>query len=93
MMPILRIRIEPEFCGPASVGTIAPIKVLRDELGIRLSVAKEYIDRCVFGGEVVDIEVESTQLAESIAEKLNVTPPPAKVVAEVLSDERNHSNS
>jgi ribosomal protein L7/L12 len=84
-MPILRIRIEPKSCGPVSVGTIAPVKVLREELGIRLAEAKEYIDRAVFGGEVVDIEVESTEIAESIAEKLNATPPPAKVVAEVVS--------
>jgi hypothetical protein len=64
-----------------SVGTITPVKVLRDELGIRPGEAKEYIDCCVFGGEVVDIEVASTELAESIADKLNATRPPAKVVS------------
>lgn len=92
-MPILRIRIEPEFCGPVSVGTIAPVKVLCEELGIRLGEAKEYIDRCVFGGETVDIEVESAELARSIADKLNATPPPAKVCAEVVVYGRDHSGS
>lgn len=85
MMAILRIRIEPELCGPFSVGTIAPIKVLREQLGIGLLEAKEYIDRCVFGSEVVDIEVESAELAESVAAHLRATPGPAKVHAEVVA--------
>ena len=92
-MPILRICIEPEFCGPVSVGTIAPVKVLREELGIRLGEAKEHIDRCVFGGETVDIEIESVELARSIADKLNATPPPAKVRAEVVVHEPDFSGS
>ena len=83
-MPILRIRIEPTFCGPVSVGTISPIKLLRAELGIGLAEAKEYIDRCVFGGEVVDIKVESFEVARRIATKLNATPPPAKIEAEAF---------
>lgn len=83
-MPILRIRIERELCGPFSLGTIAPIEVLRDQLGIGLAEAKEYIDRCVFGGEVVDIEVASAELAESVAAHLRATPSPARVHAEVV---------
>ena len=83
-MPILRIRIRPELRGPVSVGTITPVKVLRDELGISIGEAKAYIDRCVFGGEVVEIEVESEELARAVAQKLDATPPPAKVYAEVV---------
>ena len=82
MMPILRIRIEPSFCGPFSMGTIPAIKMLRAELGLGLADAKAYIDRCVFEGEVVDIEIESAEVAASIAAKLTATS--ARIHAEVI---------
>ncbi len=83
-MLTLRIRIEPVFLEGLSVGTITPIKVLREHLGMSLAEAKRCIDRCVFDAEVVDIEVESAALAESVAAHLRATAPPPKVHADVI---------
>lgn len=52
---ILRLTIEPKFCGPVSVGTINIIKLIKDRCDLGLSEAKEYIDMAVFEGHTVDI--------------------------------------
>ena len=84
LVPIVRIHIEPHFLGPASVGTITPIRILRDVLGMRLRDAKDCIDRCVFEGETVELEAPSFAAAEERVKRLNETPPPARVVAEFV---------
>ncbi len=85
-MPVIRITIEPEFLGPVSVGTITPIKVLRDQLGLPLAVAKRFIDRAVFEGEEVEIPVDTLAKATAVADALRNTPGPATVRVEVDSD-------
>jgi hypothetical protein len=81
----LRLRIEPEFLAEVvSVGTIDHIRVMRDALGLTLGNAKELVDRCVFGREVVTIEFGSREAAEATAKKLASLPGPAIVLVEVL---------
>lgn len=83
-MPTLRLSVEPEFCGPFSVGTVQLIKELREHLGVGLAEAHEYVSRCV-DGEQVEITV-SNEKAELLLRAIADYPPPAKVSAETLSD-------
>ena len=83
-MAVLRLRIEPVFLGPASVGTVTIVKTLREALHIGLAEAKELVDRAVFGGETVDIPVDNLEAAQALAALLNQTTPPPRVEAHVL---------
>lgn len=67
----LRLHIDPVL-GPAGVscGTVSHIKILREELDVGLAAAKEYVDRCVFGAETVDIPMESLEDAQRIRSRL-----------------------
>jgi hypothetical protein len=49
------LRIEPELCGPISIGTVSVIQLVAKHLELSLSVAKRSVDRCVFEGEQVHI--------------------------------------
>jgi len=82
-MPVIRLSIAPSFCGPMSVGTIAHIELLRDQLELPLAVAKQLIDRCVFEGEEVEITVDSLERATTVADALRGLPGPAIVQLEV----------
>lgn len=92
----VRLHIDPVL-GPAgiSVGSISHIKILKYELGLGLADAKEYIDRCVFGGETVDIPVDSFDQALRLQrefEALQYLPPTTTVRVlvdgEVVEQER-----
>ena len=52
-MATVHLNVEPVFCGPASVGTVELIKLVRERFGLSLAEAKAYVDRCVFDGETV----------------------------------------
>jgi len=56
---ILRIAVEPRFCGPVSVGTIGLIRLIMERCGYSLVRSKGYVDRAVFDGEEVDIPLPS----------------------------------
>lgn len=52
-MATVHLRVEPASCGPASVGTVGLVKLVRQRFGLSLAEAKGYVGRCVFGGETV----------------------------------------
>ena len=54
-MATVYLRVEPVFCGPASVGTVELIKLIRVRFGLSLAGAKALVDRCVFAGEEVSL--------------------------------------
>jgi hypothetical protein len=58
------LRIEPDLCGPFSVGTVGVIKSLQSALGLELDEAADYVNRCVFDGETVEIPAPSVEVAE-----------------------------
>lgn len=58
------LRIEPDLCGPFSVGTVGVIKALQSALGLGLDEAADYVNRCVFDGETVEIPAPSVEVAE-----------------------------
>jgi hypothetical protein len=57
--------IQTRFCGPASVGTVDVIKLVRARAGLTLRAAKALVDRCVFEGETVSIS--GLSLADAVA--------------------------
>jgi hypothetical protein len=57
------LRVEPVFCGPASVGTVRLIKLIRERFGLSLVDAKAQVDRCVFGGETVALTAPAEEAA------------------------------
>src|SRR5689334_9610689 len=66
----IRIGARPEFCGPASVGTVEAIKVLRNALNLSLTQAKAVIDTAVFDGQVARVLAESEEQARTVARQL-----------------------
>ncbi|MEZ4404912.1 MAG: hypothetical protein R3A52_00260 [Polyangiales bacterium] len=63
----VRLAIDADILGPFSVGTVSVIRVVREHLGLSLAAAKALVDRCAFGGETVEIAVESSQKAHALA--------------------------
>lgn len=66
----IRIKAQPQFCGPVSAGTVEAIKVLRRGLNLGLAEAKVAIDSAVFGGQVGRILAETERQARTIARQL-----------------------
>lgn len=71
----LRIKAEPRFCGPLSVGTVEPMRILRDQLNLSLADAKAAIDSAVFEGLSVRILVASDEQARLLAGALASSAP------------------
>lgn len=66
-MRTIRLFVEPVFCGPASVGTVGLIELVRERLGLSLSEAKACVDRCVFWGETVTLAAPTDEAAVRFA--------------------------
>ncbi len=74
-MTTVRLSIEPELCGPVSVGTVAVIKLVREHLGVSLAEAMDSVNRCVFDGEEVELFAPSTETATRLVAALAELPP------------------
>lgn len=79
----VRISIEPQLCGPVSVGTVAVIKLVRDHLGVSLAEAMSCVDRCVFDGEAVELGAPSSHAAARFVESVAALPAYPRVRAEI----------
>jgi hypothetical protein len=77
----VRISIEPRFLGPASLGTVEIIKLVRTHANVELAEAKHLVDRCVFRRESVVISMPSFEAAESFICAVSLLEGPAKVEA------------
>ncbi len=84
-MRTIRLRVEPVFCGPASVGTVSLILLVRERLGLSLSEAKACIDRCVFAGETVTLTAPSDEAAAGFIQEATALVTPAAIHAEVVA--------
>jgi len=73
-MPSVRLSIEPDLCGPISVGTARVAILLRDVLGLELDDAIRWIDRCVFDGAEVSIPISSRESGERFLSALARNP-------------------
>lgn len=83
-MTKVSLAINAEFLGPFSVGTVDVFRVVQEHLGLSLAAAKALVDRCTFGGETVEIEVESTEKAHALAQALRALQgaPPMRILVE-----------
>jgi hypothetical protein len=80
-MPIVTLRIEPEICGPLSIGTARVIKLVAEHLALSLVDAMQQVDRCVFDGEAVEILAPSAAAAERFMRAVAALPPVPRVFA------------
>jgi hypothetical protein len=80
----IALRIDPELCGPVSVGTVAVIKLLAEHLGLSLSAAMEYVDRAVFEAQIVDVPAPSDECAHAFVAAIAALPPVPRIEVLVL---------
>ena len=85
-MRTIRLRVDPVFCGPVSVGTVGLIQLVRERLGLSLADAKACVDHCVFGGETVTLTAPSGQVAAAFVREVAALTTPATFHAEVIAD-------
>lgn len=71
----LTISAKPKLRGPVSVGTVAAIGVLRQELNLSLAEAKRAIDKPVFDGAASRTLVPSEKLAHFVARRVSESAP------------------
>jgi len=76
--------MDPDLCGPVSVGTVGVIRVLSEQLGIPLTEAGNIVDRCVFEGEEVTLEVRSEAAARDLLAALARTQAGPRIRAVVV---------
>jgi hypothetical protein len=77
----VRLSIEPRFLGPASVGTVEIVKLVKLHAGVSLTEAKGLVDSCVFDGQSVAIAMSSLDSAEAFIRAISLVEGPAKVQA------------
>ena len=85
-MPTVQLKIEPEFLGPMSVGTISVVQVLADVLGLGLKDAKDAVDACVFKGETASFHVSSADAGERLCQALSALEGPPRIHASMSID-------
>ena len=74
----VHLRIEPDLCGPISVGTAGIVLLLRDVLELSLDQAFEYANRCIFENETVTIPARSPETARDFVQRVRALRSPAK---------------
>jgi hypothetical protein len=79
------LQIEPDLCGPFSLGTVAVIKLVQRHFELGLDEAAEYVNRCVFAGETVAIPVPEAEAAARFVAAIRALPAVPSVVARVVS--------
>lgn len=79
----LRLSIEPELCGPISVGTVAVVKLVSEHLGVSLREAMALVDRCVFDSEEIEIDAPSSDAATRLVDAIAALPAHPRVHADV----------
>lgn len=80
-MVSVRLEIEPEMCGPISVGTGAVIRLLSEHLALSLKESFDYVNRCVFDGERVELPAPSSAAANALIRALAELPAVPKIRA------------
>ncbi|HEX3776010.1 MAG TPA: hypothetical protein VHV51_16175 [Polyangiaceae bacterium] len=81
-MTIVTLRIEPEFCGPFSVGTVVVVKLVARYFGLGLKDALNAVDRAVFDAETVELAAPSLEAAQGFVAEIRALPAAPRVSAE-----------
>ena len=82
-MAAISVSIEPDLCGPISVGTVGVIRALMAHLGLAPSEAEALVDRCVFDGERVQIAAPTRAVAEALLAAWRLTPAAPRIRASI----------
>ena len=77
----VRLSIEPELCGPISVGTVAVIRLLERHLALPLPEAMRAVERAVWDGAEVELDAASPGAASALLQALAGLPPVPRVRA------------
>ncbi|GMV14391.1 MAG: hypothetical protein HS104_19680 [Polyangiaceae bacterium] len=85
-MSCVRLSIEPDLCGPVSVGTVKVIRVVERTLELSLGEALRYVNRSVFDGETVCIPAPSPAAAAACVAELDALRTGASVRAHAEAD-------
>ena len=83
---VVALKVTPVFCGPASVGTVNLIKVVRESMGVSLAEAKELVDDSVFKGEELHLEFVSRDQAQSFVHQVQELDGPASFEAKIIDN-------
>lgn len=79
------LSIEPELCGPISIGTARVVRLVMLHAQLGLNDAIRFVDRCVFDGDTVRIPTPSTSDARELVAALTSLSEPPKLTA-ILQD-------
>ena len=71
--------------GPVSIGTLCLIKVLQRYLGLGLVDSKSLIDRAVFGGETIEVQIPEGTDIDGMLGDIKKIETPGEIVALVSS--------
>lgn len=70
--------------GPVSIGTVPLIKLFQRCLGLGLADSKTLIDRAVFGGETVEVQIPEGTDIEGLLGDIKKIETPGEILAIVL---------
>ena len=82
-MTTISFSIQPDLCGPNSVGTVGVIRALMSHLWLSVDEAEALVNRCVFDGEQVEIAAPSHAVAEALLAAWRLTPAAARISASI----------
>jgi hypothetical protein len=77
------LTIESDLCGPMSIGTVAVIRAIEKHLGLSLTQANEFVNRCVFEGEKVTLPAPSRARAEALLAEFEQLPASQRIHASI----------
>ena len=83
-MSQVELRVEPDLCGPVSVGTAWLVRLVSARFEISLGDALGYVYRAVFDGEAVVIPAPSLAAAERFVSEARATQSAARVTARLV---------
>jgi hypothetical protein len=73
-MVLVTLSVEPDLCGPVSVGTVCLVKLLAEWLELPLAQSVSAVDRCVFEGDSLRVRFSSPDLARRLLRQLSELP-------------------
>jgi len=85
-MPRVALTIEPELCGPVSVGTVSVIKLVARYLELPLQISLELVSRAVYERETVFLLAPSLEAAGALCDALAELPPVPRVQADIVEN-------
>ena len=83
VVTVIVLSIEGDLCGPMSIGTVAIIRAIARHLRLSLADANEYVDRCVFEGQKVELPAPTRAAAEALLAEFERLPAAPRIHASI----------